>query len=47
MSSRQLGLPVVSVASLADLLGYLKTHDDPALSGCFDKVVGYRERYGV
>jgi len=44
---QHLGLPVVSIASLDDLLGYLKSHDDPALSGCFGRVAGYRARYGV
>ncbi|CAN5593009.1 orotate phosphoribosyltransferase [soil metagenome] len=44
---QNLGLPIVSIASLADLLGYLRSHRDPALSGCFDRVADYRERYGV
>lgn len=44
---RQLGLPVVSIATLGDLLGYLKTQADPALAQHLPRVQAYRERYGV
>jgi orotate phosphoribosyltransferase len=39
------GLPVVAVAGLADLLGYLS--DAPALAAHRPAVLAYRERYGV
>jgi orotate phosphoribosyltransferase len=44
---RQLGLRVVAIATLADLLQYLQSNADPALSAHFSRVVAYRERYGV
>jgi orotate phosphoribosyltransferase len=40
------GIEVVSVATLADLLQYLSTHDDPQLHGHAAPVQAYRERYG-
>jgi len=40
-------LPVVSIASLADLLHYLQSQADPALSSFYPAVLAYRERYGV
>jgi len=40
------GIEVVSVATLADLLQYLSTHDDPQLQGHAAPVQAYRERYG-
>lgn len=40
-------LPVISIATLADLLQYLQTNADPALKAHFARVVAYRERYGV
>jgi len=43
----QYGLPVLAIATLADLLQYLRSTDDPALSAHFSRVAGYRERYGV
>ncbi len=43
----QLGLPVVAVASLADLLQYLKITQDDSLTAYFPAVAAYRERYGV
>lgn len=39
------GIPVVAVATLADLLAMLR--DDPKLSGHWPAVMAYRERYGV
>jgi len=44
---RGFGIPVVAVATLADLLQYLRTSADPALSAHRQRVVAYRERYGV
>ena len=41
------GLPVVAIATLADLLAYLETNADPALSSHHARVTAYRERYGV
>ena len=40
-------LPVVSIATLADLLQYLKTESDPALAAFHPAVLAYRQRYGV
>ena len=44
---QRLGLQVAAVATLADLLRYLETHDDPALRQHTAPVRAYRERYGV
>ena len=44
---RAYGLPVISIATLTDLLQYLQTNADPALGMHFARVVAYRERYGV
>ncbi|GAP36415.1 orotate phosphoribosyltransferase [Piscinibacter sakaiensis] len=44
---RELGLPVVPVATLADLLGYLDRQADPGLAGHAPAVHAYRARYGV
>ena len=44
---RDYGLPVISIATLADLLQYLQTNADPALQAHFARVSAYRERYGV
>jgi orotate phosphoribosyltransferase len=44
---RQLGLRVAAIATLADLLQYLQTHQDAALATHFAAVAAYRERYGV
>ena len=40
-------LPIVSIATLADLLHYLQNQSDPALSAFHPAVQAYRERYGV
>jgi len=45
--TRELGLPVVAIAALGDLLAYLRSQDDPALSQHLEPVSAYRERYGV
>ena len=44
---REYGMPVVSIATLADLMQYLRSTDDPALKTHFSGVAAYRERYGV
>ena len=41
------GLPVVAIATLTDLLQYLRSTDDPSLSAHFSRVADYRGRYGV
>ncbi len=44
---RELAMPVVAVATLADLLGYLHGQADPALAAFIPAVTAYRARYGV
>jgi len=44
---RELKLPVVAIATLADLLQVLRHSDDPALARHAAPVQAYRERYGV
>lgn len=44
---QQLGLPVVAIATLADLLHLLQTTDAPALTAHAERVAHYRMRYGV
>jgi orotate phosphoribosyltransferase len=44
---QQLGLEVAAIATLADLLQYLQSSADPGLGAHFERVAGYRERYGV
>jgi orotate phosphoribosyltransferase len=44
---QQLGLPVAAIATLGDLLDYLRTTDDPALAAHAGPVAAYRRRYGV
>jgi orotate phosphoribosyltransferase len=44
---KQLGLRIAAIATLGDLLQYLRSNADPALSAHFAKVAAYRERYGV
>jgi orotate phosphoribosyltransferase len=41
------GMPVAAIATLADLMQYLRSTDDPALSAHLSRVAAYRERYGV
>ena len=43
--SQTYGIPVISIASLADLFGYLET--DPKLAQYKDAVAAYRQQYGV
>jgi orotate phosphoribosyltransferase len=42
-----LGLQVSAIARLDDLLGYLETHQVPGLVDARQRVLAYRERYGV
>jgi orotate phosphoribosyltransferase len=44
---QQLQLPVVAIATLADLLQYLRSADAAALAAHAAPVQAYRERYGV
>jgi len=44
---RDYGLPVISIATVHDLLQYLRSNADPALGAHFARVAAYRERYGV
>jgi orotate phosphoribosyltransferase len=44
---QELGLTVSPIATLSDLLQYLATQADAALSAHFAAVAAYRERYGV
>ncbi len=44
---RELGLPVVAIATLEDLLQYLSAQADPALAQHLPRVQAYRDRYGV
>ncbi|KAA6127043.1 orotate phosphoribosyltransferase [Cupriavidus cauae] len=44
---REFGVPVIAIASLADLLAYLDAAQDPALGASRDAVAAYRQRYGV
>ena len=44
---RQLKLPVCAIATLKDLLQYLKINQDAAMGEHFARVAAYRERYGV
>jgi orotate phosphoribosyltransferase len=45
--TRELGLQVLPVATLADLLGYLGRSSNPALKEFTPAVSAYRQRYGV
>lgn len=44
---RTLGLPVLAIATLADLLAFLRAADDPTLRAHLGPVQAYRDRYGV
>ncbi|HJV60972.1 MAG TPA: orotate phosphoribosyltransferase [Albitalea sp.] len=44
---REYRLPVISIATLADLMQYLQSTDDPALAAHASRVAAYRQRYGV
>ncbi len=41
------GLPVIAIATLADLLDYLASDADPSLAAHTEAVQRYRERYGA
>jgi orotate phosphoribosyltransferase len=45
--AREYGMPVLAIASLADLLRFLQSAADPALEAHRARVLSYRERYGV
>jgi orotate phosphoribosyltransferase len=44
---QSLDMPVLAVATLADLLRYLRTAGDPHIAAFAAPVAAYRERYGV
>jgi len=44
---QQLGLQVCAIAQLSDLLQYLQQHNIPGLADAHQRVMAYRERYGV
>jgi len=44
---RDYAIPVIPVATVADLLDFLTSHADPTLSAHADAVSAYRLRYGV
>ena len=44
---REYGVPVISIASLKDLLAYLDASNDPALGNSRAAVAAYRQTYGV
>ncbi len=43
---RAYGMPVLSIATLTDLMHYLRSNDDPQLARHFAAVSAYRDRYG-
>jgi orotate phosphoribosyltransferase len=45
--TQRLGLPVISIASLGDLLQYLSATSETALGQHAARVAAYRDRYGV
>ena len=45
--SQAYGIPVLSIASLGDLLHYLEAGADPALAASAQRVGAYRARYGT
>ena len=44
---KQVGLPVCAIATLADLMAFLDTAQDPQLAAFKPAVQAYRQRYGV
>jgi orotate phosphoribosyltransferase len=44
---RELGLQVCAIATLDDLLQYLNLHAGDELQAQRDRVLAYRQRYGV
>jgi orotate phosphoribosyltransferase len=45
--TREFGLPVLSIATLSDLLQYLQGQADPQLAAHLPRVQAYRARYGA
>ena len=45
--SNTLGLHVCAIAKLADLMQYLESRSDGAMAADYQRVLAYRERYGV
>ena len=45
--TREFGVPVLSIATVLDLLQYLSSTSDPALAAHAPRVAAYREQYGV
>lgn len=45
--TREFGVPVLSIATVRDLLQYLSSTRDPALAAHAPRVAAYREQYGV
>ena len=43
----QLGMQVCAIARLSDLLQYLTLHRNPGVAGHHERVLAYRQRYGV
>ena len=46
-AEQEYGLPVFTIANLADLMAYLNAADDSVLAQYRDKVATYRAKYGV
>ena len=44
---RDYGMPVIPVATVADLMEFLVSHADPLLAAHAEAVAAYRQRYGV
>jgi orotate phosphoribosyltransferase len=44
---RDYGMPVIPVATVADLMEFLVSHADPLLAAHADAVATYRQRYGI
>jgi len=44
---RDYGMPVIPVATVADLMEFLVSHADPLLAAHADAVAAYRQRYGT
>jgi len=44
---KQLGMQVCAIAKLADLMQYLEAHSAGALAADHQRVLAYRQRYGV
>jgi orotate phosphoribosyltransferase len=44
---RTLGMRVLAIATLADLMQFLATTNDPRLASNIEKVAAYRARYGI